>query len=124
MTFHYGANRELVFSFHLRFGSWLAYVGYGLTQGVQPADYVHGLLFLFGTLAATYQAWLWYAFPNDDYAYNVPGWLLHLFHIGAGLFLVWVSRQSEIGPVTGATLLVVGAAAVLYFLHLWILGPC
>ena len=123
-TFHYGIPRQLVYSLHIIAGSWLALVGYNLTQGVKLEDYDKKVLLFAGCIAIAYQSWLWYAFPNDNYAYNVPAWLLHLAHILVGIMFVYVSQAEANGPLTGSVLLVTGSSAVLYMLHLWVLGPC
>ncbi len=68
-------------SIHILMGLWIAFIGYSLTQKRELYEYEKIILIVLGTIAILYQAWLWIKFPKDNYAYNVPGWLLHLCHI-------------------------------------------
>jgi hypothetical protein len=78
-------------SIHILMGLWIAFIGYSLTQKRKLYPYEKIILIVLGTIAILYQAWLWIKFPKDNYAYNVPGWLLHLCHILVGAFFISVA---------------------------------
>ena len=121
-TFHYGVPRLLIYSIHIFMGLWIAFIGYSLTQKRKLYTYEKISLIVLGTIAILYQAWLWIKFPKDNYAYNVPGWLLHLCHILIGAFFISVAVLKKPPPLLGALTLVIGSMAVLYMMHLLILG--
>jgi len=120
-TFHYGIPRIIIYILHILIGCFLVYVGYRVTQGNKISKPSKITLITLGSVVLLYQAWLWYKFPKDNYAYNVPGWLLHLSHILIGIFLLYLGIVSYVPRIIGLVPVISGAVAVLYMMHLWIL---
>ena len=120
-TYHYNVPKILVYLVHILVGIYLAYLGYTLTQGKKMARYAKIILITLGIVVILYQSWLWIKFPKDNYAYDVPGWLLHLSHVLIGIYLIVLALLKKPGPILGATTLILGAVQSLYMLHLWIL---
>ena len=120
-TYHYNIPKILVYLVHILVGIYLAYLGYTLTQGKKIPRYAKIILITLGSVVILYQSWLWIKFPKDNYAYDVPGWLLHLSHVLIGIYLIVLALLKKPGPILGATTLILGAVQSLYMLHLWIL---
>jgi len=120
-TYHYNVPKILVYLVHIIVGIYLAYLGYTLTQGKKMARYAKIILITLGIVVILYQSWLWIKFPKDNYAYDVPGWLLHLTHVLVGIYLIAIALLKKPGPMVGAATLILGAVQVLYMMHLWIL---
>ena len=120
-TYHYNVPKILVYIIHIIVGIYLAYLGYTLTQGKKIPHYAKIILITLGAVVILYQSWLWIKFPKDNYAYDVPGWLLHLTHVLIGIYLIVLALLKKPGPILGATTLILGAVQSLYMLHLWIL---
>ena len=111
----------MVYLVHIVVGIYLAYLGYTLTQGKKIPHYAKIILITLGAVVILYQSWLWIKFPKDNYAYDVPGWLLHLSHVLIGIYLIVLALLNKPGPILGAVTLILGAVQSLYMLHLWIL---
>ena len=120
-TYHYNVPKILVYLVHILVGIYLTYLGYTLTQGKKMARYAKIILITLGIVVILYQSWLWIKFPKDNYAYDVPGWLLHLTHVLVGIYLIAIALLKKPGPMVGAATMILGAVQVLYMMHLWIL---
>ena len=120
-TYHYNVPKILVYLVHIIVGIYLAYLGYTLTQGKKMARYAKIILITLGIVVILYQSWLWIKFPKDNYAYDVPGWLLHLTHVLVGIYLIAIALLKKPGPMVGAATLILGAVQALYMMHLLIL---
>ena len=120
-TYHYNVPKILVYIIHIVVGIYLAYLGYTLTQGKKIPNYAKIILITLGAVVILYQSWLWIKFPKDNYAYDVPGWLLHLTHVLIGIYLIVLALLKKPGPILGAVTLILGAVQSLYMLHLWVL---
>jgi len=120
-TYHYNVPKILVYLVHILVGIYLAYLGYTLTQGKKIPHYAKIILITLGAVVILSQSWLWIKFPKDNYAYDVPGWLLHLSHVLIGIYLIVLALLNKPGPILGAVTLILGAVQSLYMLHLWVL---
>ncbi len=120
-TYHYNVPKILIYIIHILVGVWLMYLGYKLTQKNKLLQYEKNILVILGITVIIYQSWLWYKFPKDNYSYNVPGWLIHLFHVFVGIYLILLATKLE-SPLFGVLTIGISSLPIFYMLHLWILG--
>lgn len=129
MVYAFGVPNWLVHSIHLLAGMFLLGTGNNLRMNRGIPALSKQILVGLGAVSALYQAYLWYLGGRQTYSYNLPAWVVRTVHILNGLLLVSLGLDGVLpaqlrlsGNNAGLYLIVVGALAAAYHLHLWIWG--
>ncbi len=123
-TYAFGIPKWIIHGIHLLVGLFLVSTGNDIRMSRPMATGSKNILAGLGLISALYQAFLWIRGGRDFYSYNLPAWVVHTIHILNGLILL--SLGSNLFPLStenaGLYLIIVGALAAFYHLHLWVWG--
>jgi len=115
----------VIWLLHILIGLIFVTFGYILVEKgtlSQPMVYLMGII---GGITILYHIGNWLYNRQEFYSLKVPGWIVVLFHVLLGLFLLYVSnklyRGEGVNKYIAIVFFVLGFLVMLYHIHLWIL---
>ena len=121
MKYSNGLSSAVVHSIHMIVGIYFIYLGY-LLVNKRNLSYNKTILIVLGLVSGLYQLYLWFKYPNKNYSFQLPGWLVHLSHVLNGIIYILIALDLFFSKsISGIYLIIIGSLAFAYHAHLWYL---